>query len=297
MKDWILYGIMAPLDLINIRSPDIDFVADVQHVIKSFDLIDDAETPLEKMAAFDQLFKTKYPDRLAQALFELSGKTNVPRSVSFDTAARGNAVKAVKKSFETLKNKIFRSVAVFPPLERSRLPDEKLKAFVPGELKESRIRPVFKRIDVFSRRLQLDEVAKVMDSRTEKSKLSEGLVAGMSVIVCRMTIRNLPIGRPAKLYLRIGETGKVQLGKFLLGEKVFTINPSNLISEDNLGAIIYEFHLNGPLSPLSQSLVDAGLAEGGEYQVDISASEDGKVWSEEKNFRFIYSGGGLSPAS
>jgi hypothetical protein len=291
---WLMFGLTRPLELLNLRWPEYDFVVDVERAIKALDDLAHAETPLTKMHAFDRLLATNYPDRLARALLELATKSEVPRVVSFDTSARGPASPDVKQKFDSLRNKIFRSVRILPSLERSRVPLEKLKAFVPGEIRESRVRPVFRRIEVQSRKLTDEELQRSVNTLNEQNRHKEFAWAQESYVVCRVHLRNVPTDGRAKLYVKVSDSGRVQLGKFLLAERLFNSQPAN--NPDELGAVAFEFFLSGPLSVIEDPSEQGLFQDGSAYQVDISASSDGRVWSDEKNFRFTYFSSGLAPA-
>lgn len=291
---WMIYGIAKPFELINLRWPEYDFISDAERALDALDELAHAETPLGKMAAFDKLLNTNYPDRLARALLELSSKAEVPRVVSFDTSARGPASPDVKQKFDSLRNKIFRSTSVTPIFDRSRVPLEKLKAFVPGEIRESRVRPVFKRIDVKKRRLDTDELNQAVSRLPDGLKHQEFEISQRSYVVCRVSLRNLSAESPSRIYLKISDSGKVQLGKFLVGERIFKVYPAR--EQDQIGAVTFEFFIDGPLSVLDEVIDGLTFEDGNAYQVDLSSSADGRVWSEERGVRFTYFDHGLAPA-
>ena len=91
--------------------------------------------------------------------------------------------------------------------------------------------------------------------------------------------------------------GVITIGKFQLAESVLDLVPiADPSGKSRPDIQTYEFFLTGPLSPLSNYMLDQSVKKGDQYNVTIAASRDGTVWSDEKTFEFALRDGRLAPA-
>jgi hypothetical protein len=290
---WADYGVMRPLAAFNIRSSESDFIEEANAIMASLEDIYRAPTPAEKLSLFFSLFDTSHPEKLARMFLMLSSSNKVPRSVTFSTSASGKASKATKDAFNSINGKTFRSVVELEPPDRSRLPDEKLREFFPDEVKERRMRPMIKKIDLSMRPLP--------EEYFEKAKADPFFVPeqhrqslNSQHVVMRLYVTNMSPAHAGKIYLRCEEAGKLDLGKFTLGEEVTSVSPLPA-QDEKLGMLVYEFYLTGPLSPFQGSFFRNAVSVGGEFRLAIAASVEGRIWSDERAVQFVLSRGNLLP--
>ena len=97
---------------------------------------------------------------------------------------------------------------------------------------------------------------------------------------------------PLKLYVRVEQAGKVKIGKLALAEKVLDLTPIDS-AIDPAGGLTYEFFLTGPMSPLSNFLLNQAVDTGDQFLVSLAASHDRVVWSDERSVEFRFEGGKL----
>ena len=293
---WVGPLVSFPLKFINIYKAEMDFISEANNAIDSLHDIKFARTPLEKLAAFYDLFNTRYPSKMTRALLLLSDVTQIPRSVSFFTKSKGKASKKVKKMYKGLNNKVIRTTITFPPPRRARVSEDKLNAFFPNEFKESRARPSILKIEVDTKMLPNNYIKKAKRDPDLLEEIGENAITTEHVYV-NIYIKNLKKGQPAKLYVKADQAGKIQVGKFVLSEKVLNLLPVTKIyrssaPKDTLG---FEFYLTGPLSPISGPFFKNAITFGGTFEITLSASQKGKVWSDERTLKFNFEDGVLSP--
>lgn len=278
-----------PTRMIDQRLIDLDFPREATARVAALQALKTATTPTDKLQALRELFSTDYPAELSRALLLLTDLTQVQRSVSFSTKAKGPANATIKDTFDSLNDKVYKSSAGEPPPERQHLTKEMLAAFYPDEVRELRARPVVINIEVKTRE-PIIATPQVLRSNVKPSKH----------IVLRLTTKNMNTSSKARIYIRFEQGGQIQVGKFVLAEDVIEVQPDLLADtktkkkgEDEQQT--YEFWLTGPLSSLSGPIFDRAVDFGGEFIANIGISNDGRVWSDERTLRFYFENGILSP--
>ena len=273
--------ILYPLHTLNVRIPLVDALTDSAERIEALKRLSRMRTPAQFQEGFNQLLSTDYPARLAHTLRELASG-DIPRSVSFTTKPKGKANPGAKKLFASLNRKVFRSTIEMPVQERHLQVREKLAAFVPTEMQESRERPQIGLVHVLTRAGFEENGQNDSDAPLEKH------------LYVRLRLHK-QLRLPVKIYVRFEQGGKVNVGRFVLAEKVLTLAPQK--EEDGKGQEEYEygFFLSGPLNSLDFSYFsEAALDLGGKFILSLAASLDGEVWSQEKKISFRFDEGRLS---
>jgi len=284
--DWLRYVSMRPASWFNLRVAEWDFIAEARNAMDALDEIEEAVTPFDKLDAFHRLFNSNYPGRVVRALLSLLDLNKVPRSVTFFTTARGKAGEEIKNSFKGLRNKVFRALTPFPPAERSVITEDKLNAFYPDDLRERRLQPAVSKIVMKMKPLPKDLPDYLNVTSQDRQR---------EHVFVRLFVKNMSPLSPAKVYLKCEEAGRLQLGKFVLGEEVVNVAPLKPLESDKakLGVLVYEFYLTGPLSPLAGMFFDNSIDVGGEFSLNLGVSSNGRVWSDEKNINFSLENGEL----
>ena len=246
--------------------------------------------PIKKLDAFYALLNSSHPEKMARAMLNMAGTKKVPRSVTFYTKPKGRASAKVKEAFRSLNNKVFRSVLATPDPERSRIAENKLNAFTaPDDLSSRPSRPSIVRIDLDPVKLPswFQKSAK-KNFRLFSSLDKEAL--NRKYILLRIFAKNMSSRRQGKIYLKFEQSGKLQVGKFVLGERVANIRPKKPPAARKLGkgVSMYEVYLNGPLSPITGVLLESAVEFGGEFQVELAASRDGRFWSSDRSIKFEF---------
>ena len=83
----------------------------------------------------------------------------------------------------------------------------------------------------------------------------------------------------AKFFVRLEQSGKVNLGRFVLVEKVLLLKADE--KSTNSTTSCFKFALTGPSSPFTGFILDNVLSIGGDLELIIAASEDGSHWGDK----------------
>ena len=216
--------------------------------------------------------------------------------MSFYTKPRGSASSYIKDLFRKANGLVFKSQAKFPEKDRAQITEEQLNAFDPSGVRERRIRSEIKSVNVYTRTLPdsaLKKVTNVVTSSGSSVRLNKRHIF-VEMEVHKIFLRK----NKARFFVRVEQGGKVQFGRFLIQEKVFSRKPtitSDSSTNEKNNTHKFSFWLTGPLSPLSTNFYDQAIDFGGQFTVLISTSGDGKVWSNDRTLRFYFENGKLSP--
>ncbi|MEZ4740911.1 MAG: hypothetical protein R3B45_00430 [Bdellovibrionota bacterium] len=280
---WLRRFVMYPLRLFNVRSFESDSIAEMRNFVSRLRAIRKNGEPEENLDAFDELFSSDHPDRIAIALLELAGVDTTQRSVSFYTKPATYLDSQLKNRFGNL-NGVNRSYGR-KRVEEKRLHviKEKLSSFFPTGIKDHKIRPHILSIEV------LNEANDIL-SKTDKA---------MKDIVIKLKCNKMVNLSSAKIYVKLEHAGKVQIGNLVLIEDVAELSEieNDLKLSDDKNTLYehkFTFYLNGIYSPFESFILTKALEFGGEFQLTISVSSEGDVWSDEKTLTFGYRNGNLA---
>ena len=135
---------------------------------------------------------------------------------------------------------------------------------------------------------------RTIDHLSEAGSLTKSFDRKSKHAFITFRVDRLSIDGPIKVFVRIDEAGKLQLGKLTLVEKVIELPPIESLSI-NRDFNSFEFYLTGPLSPLSNEKFDEAVNDGDDLSVTMAVSKDGAIWSDEGTFSFALKGGRLYP--
>jgi hypothetical protein len=290
-------AVMLPLKVFNIRSVWSDFYWNARGAIAAILQYTKVEKPKDKLELISKMLASSYSDRVAEAMLLLTDLKKVPRSVSFFTSARGNARDEVKSRFRSINNQVVKSVTSMPESARHKVAEEKLSAFYPSQLKQRGVRPLIHEVSVDAI-VPSPTAIDLNSNMTPESPTDTPSPSINKHIQLQLRIKNVDPNQDTKFYVRIENAGELQVGRFVIAEQVVKLAP-NLSEEirdlDGPNSLSFRLWLSGPLSPLKSFLGDQSVAVSGNVQVHISASNDGKLWSEERLLRFRFEDGNLMP--
>jgi hypothetical protein len=279
---WFRRLLLYPFRIFNARFSGADAIHEAQNSINALSAIRAATNPIDKLEGFYQLFESDHPRNVAIALLLLADLADVPRKVDFYSRAVGYLDPAYKVKFQKLNGLTLKSAAPFPKAERYEIANDKLNAFFPSEIRELREKPIVRNLEV----------------ATKKAEGPAALEKPHNHIYVRLQIEKMGLGNQDKVYVRFEQAGKVQFGKLVVAEDVIPLNSSSsheLSPGASLGTAAYDFFLSGPDSPLDSFILNQALDFGGEFLLAVSVSNDGVVWSDEKEVRFRFEDGMLFP--
>ena len=268
---------VSPLKLWNINIPSLDYAHEIRTHVNKLQKLNPKEAPLKLLRKFTDFLKSEYPENITNALLSLTDMTQVSRRAKFFVKPNPHLSTINKSLIKKLNAQTFQSASKFPKKKRYRIAKDKLTAFFPSHLNEVRKRPRLIHISI--------------------NKSSKAQNEPNSPIVVNLEISDIRRSKGVHFYIKLETLGKIQIGNYLLGEIVTTLDP---IRPQNLklakkGHNFYRFLLSGSSSPLHNFLYDQMLNLGGDYILSIAVSEDEEVWSQEKTFRFHYESGHISP--
>lgn len=275
---WLAYYIAYPLRLMNIRIDNLDFIEEVNNTIDSLQQIAKALSPQEKINGFHKLFSTDNPVKLAKALLLALKNEDIPKEISFYTTSHSNLEAGYKSKFNKLNRLTVHGGRIFPTINTYQITKDKLQAFFPTTLKDPRKRPHIKTITIALKQAPAPDLSKN--------------------IFISITAQKLPPGKPAQVFIKLKDAGKLQLGKLVLAEEVFklpSVESKSATNANKLNSQTFEFFLNGPTSPIAELKEKDALEDGGTYQLNIAISPEGEIWSHEQEITFSYKNKQLAP--
>ncbi len=231
---------------------------------------------IELQAAFSELLNTNWPEKMATAFIELAARESIPRSIIFTTSAKGNVPRKFKESFRSLDGKVIGLTRDYSALSREQVAMDKLARFHPEGFEDRVIPPVITRLN-----LRSTKAKNLIDSESDE-------------LVVRVYGRNLSVNGRGFVYLKLEQSGRIDLGNLHLFEDTIAVaaDAPEAIDDNNADAI-FSIALQGKESPVASYISEYSLTNGGEFRLSIALSDDGQKWSERKSFDFIYSNGEL----
>lgn len=249
----------------------------IKNIAKKISLVKKANTPYEYQEAFHELFKSAKGRLILDLFYAYANIDEIPRKISFDIKPSADLPAEVSHQLEKASTVSFASHKDFPKRKSYHIAKDKLEAFFPKELKDMR------------NAVAIDHLSISLKNEKEEE----------ASIFVEMSVKDFPKNKKAKIYLKLEESGKLLLGKYVLGQKVLELSSSHPNSELSLkpDESYFAFYLTGTESVLSDFMFDQSLKKGGDFLLSLSISEDGQVWSKERVFRFHYENKTLSPPS
>jgi hypothetical protein len=287
---WYKAFFLYPLRLFNLRIPRVDLIKEGTQIAQAIERMRTVTDPLELMESFHQLFDTDYPLHLSRVLVQLCDPEAVSKRVVFSAQPKGPGGQQVKSSYGKLNNMVIREGPTFPPAGRYAASKAKLANFYLDRPREEKDRPRISKIQVVTKSIP----ESVRSLENAPAKKGQRLDRGDRHVFLSVAVANARADRPIKLYIRIEQAGRLKIGKLELIEEVLELAPAGSEGEA-LDTLTYDLFLTGPLSPLSGYVYDQMVVDGGEFNVTIAVSNEGRIWSDEKSLEFRFEKGRLLP--
>jgi hypothetical protein len=275
-----------PMRLFNFRKFEAEAYNEAERSIGVLRGLGHASRPSDKLSEFFRLFESSYPSFLANL-------NEIPREVSFAAQSKGRMPPKMSALYNKLNNSRVHAGPVFPVPSRYSKARAKLSQFYLDQPHEAAKRPRIQRIQVTTREVPAalrsfadDTSADIIESPASRSSQQAFMV---------FSAKQIDQARPIKVYVRVQQAGRVKLGKLELVAKVFDLEARDVPSLSAEQS--YEFYVTGPLSPLSTFLLDRATADGDDLQFTMAISQDGVVWSDERDLQFRFENGKLFPVT
>ncbi len=285
---WFKPFLLYPLRLFNRRFAAVDAIKEASQGVKELMALKGLSRPADMIDGFYRVFDTDHPPQLTRALLNMSNLGELPRRVTFSAQPKGKARAAIKDLYGKLNSMTFKDGPAFPEPGRYSRAKAKLSTFYLGRPREAEEKPSIAKVQVTTRPIP----ASVRDLPDPEDK-SKKIDRKAKHVYLSLTVNRLDPGRSAKIYVRVEQAGRVQIGKLELAEQVLELTPTQVQSDNELTTQTFEFYLTGPLSPLSSFLFDNAVSSGDQFLVTLGASDDGNVWTDERSVEFRYEKGKL----
>jgi hypothetical protein len=277
--------VVMPLRLLNIETGYPDVVAEARRLRRGFDALLKARDPLDIQEAYHQIMDTGHPVEFMQALGIMAKGLPVPIVVGFNAQSQERGkdspdVRAAKKQFEKLNDRVFESPWPIPPLKRDQSVEEKLANFQPGGYRDPRPTP------------RLLKAKVTLDRAT--ARIRKGAEGELRL---QLSLRNMSITQGnLQVYIRFEQHGALDLGRFVLSEHIvpLTSDPGGSgLRPRRSQTATFQIMLNGPAGLKDAKFLDEAIANGDAFDMHISLSEDGESWSPEQTMSFAIEKGVL----
>lgn len=259
--------LLYPLRLFNIKFKKVDALHSISKSISDLKAIRKAKSPTAVQNRFYNLFNNDYPILTLRAMIKLA-KTTLPQQLIFFIKPSETLDPSLAVKLTSLNTKSFKKGELTKQSSRYLKTKSKQAAFFPKN----------KRND--TKLFQLKKAALNLVKAQSLNPLVQ-----FSMIAASNNGQ-----RKRTFYFKIETTGKIQLGKRVLGEQIVSLEskPAKLVSFQNDTSADREFklYLNGPKTPLDE--IDFDLDQGSSYILKVSSSLDGQSWSNEHAFKFRY---------
>jgi hypothetical protein len=265
-----------------LQVPRLDALDEIWDALNALACLQKNPSAIEFQKCLRQLLDTDHPIQLAKALVGLMRVEKIFRSVQISTTPKGHGPASAKELFGKINGKRFSAgdLSRFSDrVDKSREVDSK---FDPTHLTFFGIRPV-------PRRLSLRHITSFELSPLSLS--SEKEIPNLILEVEAPLVRGKDI--KAYVFVRLVETGRINLAKFKLVESV--IEPSDLSIDFDFqtGLLRVSKELTGERGLVSGILASEILKAGGDFRLSLSYSYDRVHWSEEKHLDFRLQDGKL----
>ncbi|MCX6126509.1 MAG: hypothetical protein NTV34_17375, partial [Proteobacteria bacterium] len=275
-------GVMAtPLNLFDIFLSRLDALSEIEDAIDALQMFKRDADPTKKRDHLRRLLSTAYPLALAHALMELAGPENISRNVQLGTTPKGNGSEAAKSLFKAVNGRRFHRGPKDPEAARYDSTLDTESKFNPANVTFAGARPHIKRLALFRE----DE-----DPISGDTNLTA--VPRLSVRLYATRLEDAP---DIRIYVRVEQTGKVQLAKFKLAEQVFEVPIAEAGFDFEAGTSNYLLRLTGPKAVIQSMILSEAISLGGTFRATFAVSTNGITWSDESHLDFRIDNGLLLP--
>jgi hypothetical protein len=278
--------LVKPIDMLNLRFPLVDEPEFAESVFLALEKIKQRMLPENQLEGFLKLLDTAYPRQLTKLLLMISPLELVSRKVTFSTKPISGLSQNERDFFSKLNGYEEYSGLPFPPGSRYGRIKEKIAQFYLDKPQSHNSIFEISHVQVFTKNLPLSWFQ-------EKNGKTSALASEPQVFLSLEVNREI-VDDQFKLYMRMEEGGRLQLGKFDLGE--FVLDGKDLQkSYAGNGKMSYGTFLTGPSSMFDKlGLVDLGQ-KATNFRLILTVSQDGESWGSERVVEFYFEGGVLKP--
>ena len=276
--------IAEPFDMLNFRWSALDRLDFTEKITDGLARIRKSVDPEQQLDGFFRLISTHYPREFMELLLKLNSGENVNRAVKITTKALGNVDLRFRSFFQNLNEYKKEEGKIVSPVSRYGQVKEKISQFYLDKPHVENSNIDLSHIQITTKMLPIYSIESWNDSDSNPSKDKEVFVS--------VEVHGRPHIDSFKIYVRLEEFGRVQLGKFDLGEVVVESNQLERVINDS-GRVSHGFYVTGSQSPLGKSFSQRFLRENGQLRLILSVSRDGESWSAERIVDFAMDNGVL----
>jgi hypothetical protein len=270
----------TPLELVDVRFPRMNALDEIEDATRALRFFKSERDPEIKRDRLRQLFATSHPLQVAQALIDLAGPENISRNVQLGTNPKGNGPDSAKNLFRKINGKRFHRGPRTPPPARYDTTQDIESKFNQANLTFYGVKPRLKKISLFRQ-------------ASSQAAVLSGEIPHLAI---KVYASRLEEASETRIYLRLEQTGKVQLAKFKLAEQVFEIPVGQASFDFEAGTSNYLIRVTGPQAVVSSLLLSEAISLGGNFRATLAISTNGSLWSDERHVDFRISDGMLLPA-
>lgn len=276
------FFVSQPLRLLDYRWREADTVDEIEMAVAALKMFLKGKDPEAKQAALRNLFATEYPLELVEGLLLLTDLQEVPRSVELETQPKGHASDEIKTRFRKIGGMHFTSTKQFPPPKRYDNSQEINSHFEGSNLSFKGIKPVIKKLSLYSEEPQRPKSMKAPNAETSGLQL-----------MTRVSVAKLGAAKKVSVYVKLEQSGQIQLAKFKLIEDVVEIPLFEAL--DTPDQVNFLLALSGPNSPFTNMLTSEAISLGGSFRLSMTISSGDRTWSDEKVLEFRVKNDQLMP--
>lgn len=275
---------VLPAAVFDFRFPRLAAVDEIEDSIRALKAYASTSKPEPKRDELRKLFATNYPLQLTEALLFLSDLNQVPRSIQLVANPKGNGPDSAKELFRKIDGKRFRGGPRFPPPARYDSTLEVENNFNPANLSFAGVKPRVRKLSLYKEEVPLKSV--------QRSSLGDTAIPALAV---RLYGSRLDATKDVHIYVRLEQTGRVQLAKFKLIEEVIDLPTAEAGFDLAAGAANFLLRISGPNAQMSNIVASEALALGGTFKMTFAISANGIIWSDERSLEFRIEDGKLLP--
>ena len=263
----------VPFKVLNYDLLVADAVNEVSSRMDAINSLRAANSPEEIVMSLQDLSDTNYPLNLAISLNSALGDT-LPRSIRFQTKASRRGDLASRKFFESMNRRVYKAGGALPNISRYQYVRDQLKRFNPQSMREVRRRPQIKSLEL---------------SKVEGSAYPFDFNLAIEVT-------DVADYDDLRVFIRLEQSGKVNVGRFLLAEAVMSAKRKAWLGGDDERRGLVEVRVNPDSGRFDGFLIKQAFELGGGFNAWVSISSDGSLWSEDRQIKFSYENKSLGPS-
>jgi hypothetical protein len=270
-----------PMRLVDYRWRTADTVDEIESAVAALKKFYEEKKPETKQAALRELFTTEYPVELIEGLLRLSNLREIPRSIELETQPKGNASEEIKSRYRKIGGLRFTSEKEFPPPLRYDTTREIDGHFEGANLSFAGIKPIIKKISLYR-----EDPPKLLPKQTDDATDS-----ALPILTTRVSVSKVKANETLSVYIKLEQTGQIQLAKLKLIEEVVDIPVLDSLDASN--QVNFILKLSGPQSHIANLISEESLTLGGSFRLTMTISSANRAWSDEKSLEFTIENGQL----